>query len=192
MQPDPVGYEGGANLYAYVANDPVNLSDPLGLTPTQLICTGTRICPQHDSGGSGGSGGAGGGKDTSSGKERGDSGSRDTTVAQLFGYRSWGGFGSGRYQCVQRCGYPSTGVAEGNGDVGIYAPAQYEWVGIDASVQLASNQLDRLSRPQQCVAAGHLCLQINPSGPESRKQCKALETTCACRRETKKIWTSQR
>lgn len=31
MQTDPIGYQGGINLYAYVGNSPVNLGDPLGL-----------------------------------------------------------------------------------------------------------------------------------------------------------------
>ncbi|HXH53435.1 MAG TPA: RHS repeat-associated core domain-containing protein [Sphingomicrobium sp.] len=37
-QPDPIGHWDGPNLYAYVLNDPVNLTDPLGL----------QSCPNED------------------------------------------------------------------------------------------------------------------------------------------------
>jgi hypothetical protein len=32
MSEDPIGYSGGLNLYSYVANDPLSLVDPLGLS----------------------------------------------------------------------------------------------------------------------------------------------------------------
>jgi hypothetical protein len=36
MQVDPIGTQGGVNLYAYVGNDPLNLADPFGLYTLQL------------------------------------------------------------------------------------------------------------------------------------------------------------
>ena len=39
LTPDPIGLDGGINLFTYVLNDPINLVDPLGLylTPSQQL-----------------------------------------------------------------------------------------------------------------------------------------------------------
>lgn len=46
IQPDPIRYDDGMNMYAYVGNDPVNKRDPLGLQQVEqppVIVTGRRL-----------------------------------------------------------------------------------------------------------------------------------------------------
>lgn len=42
LQTDPIGFAGGLNLYAYVGNDPVNATDPSGLSGDEIVVQGTR------------------------------------------------------------------------------------------------------------------------------------------------------
>ena len=55
MQTDPIGYGDGLNTRAYVANDPINFLDPLGLAKVCTTPTGTRIkkCVKVDADGDG-------------------------------------------------------------------------------------------------------------------------------------------
>jgi RHS repeat-associated protein len=43
MQRDPIGYAGGANLYGYVGNDPLNATDSLGLCEDAQSCGGAQF-----------------------------------------------------------------------------------------------------------------------------------------------------
>ena len=48
LQPDPIGYAGGGNLYAYTNNDPLNRTDPLGLCDNPSGCgssSGSQLIP---------------------------------------------------------------------------------------------------------------------------------------------------
>ncbi|GAA2965655.1 DNRLRE domain-containing protein [Actinokineospora diospyrosa] len=43
---DPIGFDGGTNLYGYVANDPADLADPMGTKPTSAgNCYGNSFTP---------------------------------------------------------------------------------------------------------------------------------------------------
>ena len=58
MHTDPIGPADNANLYAYVDNDPVNATDPLGLEECVGDCTTPIYITLLISEGGGGSGGA--------------------------------------------------------------------------------------------------------------------------------------
>lgn len=52
VQPDPIGYEDGLNIYAYVGADPVNSVDPLGLACERDPAVSATVCAiMPDSGG---------------------------------------------------------------------------------------------------------------------------------------------
>ena len=56
LQTDPLGYAAGANLYSYVAGDPINLTDPSGLDPIIGLCPERRTWTTDITGVDGGGG----------------------------------------------------------------------------------------------------------------------------------------
>ena len=45
LEPDPIGQDGGINIYAYVGNDPLNRVDPYGTDTIQIGLAGTIVFP---------------------------------------------------------------------------------------------------------------------------------------------------
>jgi len=107
LQPDPIGFAGGMNVYDGMAGDPTNRTDSTGLLPKKPLatCTGTRITSGC---------GAGGVADSMSGSTTAGVGGR--VSRDYFGYT---------YECVKFCGTPAPQV---EGTIVVNAPQQWAWV----------------------------------------------------------------
>jgi RHS repeat-associated protein len=114
LQPDPIGYEDGPNMYGYVGGDPVNLNDPEGLGE-RCITTGSLICrPKDGHPGDPICGSCSGGSTATGGVPGGGRNGLDGGWSRV---------------CIKNCGRSQT-VFDSNGNVAeiiVRAPV-YEWV----------------------------------------------------------------
>lgn len=184
LQTDPVGYTADLNLYAYVGNDPVNGTDPTGNcdinnasrigAASDSICSGTKSTdPDHPNAGAG-------------------SPFNNSTHPREYQ--------AVVYYYAQTDGAASRAGTSGDADDGCMPEAECSGqshstdtdadstdgsTSCEGCFNVASNSItllpmphanDNIPRVQQCIAAGHDCLQVY--GNKYRKACYEGEVMC--------------